>query len=512
MAPQAQLENVPEIIPASTRFSGTDVVVQCMAQHKFNSIVGPVLYRDIEIHERNVRYPGAGPELQRPFLNSPYINTAGVDHSTRHDIVANDIVRLFLHSMPNLESFTTLGTLRRYSPGLKSLHLRFPDSILEYTGHEWNWTGFRHLDLNPARNMLAYAKPVLAGFAGLHELTLDVLKHSPGLRNLKLSISKTTLEFLQHRSLTRWYSPFLDRLCTEYEQSSGRPLQLRSLHLGRAMAPSKMNPNAVEKLTSLRNLRELHIANPPRLVRFHHRPVGPNGEFDREPLIDFTVFGPANCPELTRLSASWFSPGIHQFLRDAGTQDPAFTRKLAVSFTAMDYRSDGEVPALLCPNQSTPAAHFRMMDLDLDRWPLSCAPGLLPVFGAVQNPAERILADLVSGDAGALEGLAINLGTDGRFGFLGSSLRKLANLTQLTAHSSALSGNLPTDNDKRRRFAGIFATMVPQLRYIRVDRQCWRIWRGRGDAASLRLEELRGREVGDIELFAKGIWVPGLSC
>jgi hypothetical protein len=123
---------------------------------------------------------------------------------------------------------------------------------------------------------LRYAKPDLAAFSSLEELTLDnmfgdllwwrsqvvrVLANSPQLRKLHLSIGHSTLFSYAGNGRRDQFEGFFDRLCDEYavEGLAAGPLRLRSLHLGHAVLPSR--PGALARLIDLAYLEDVYVSN-----------------------------------------------------------------------------------------------------------------------------------------------------------------------------------------------------------------------------------------------------------
>ena len=114
----------------------------------------------------------------------------------------------------------------------------------------------------------------MAVFSGLEELTLEnlyeelpwwraqifqVLKNSPGLQELKLSLSTKTLARYHHNEEREKYDTFFDKLCGEYGDAVAAPLRLRSLHLGTAVYP--FDTGCLVALTDLKFLEEVHVEN-----------------------------------------------------------------------------------------------------------------------------------------------------------------------------------------------------------------------------------------------------------
>lgn len=183
-----------------------------------------------------------------------------------------------------------------------------------------------------ARNI--YGKPDLTVFTGLEELSLDglyeelpwwksqivqVLKNSPGLRRLELSLSADTLERYDNWKERKKFTNFFDELCEEYGETGSEPLSIQSLKLGSAVFPYEAS--SIEKLTNLRELEELHIQNGRVSVNGDFDPEAPAvielyiEDEDEESGICFDIFGPAHCPNLRRLTAFEYRGDVHQRCR-----------------------------------------------------------------------------------------------------------------------------------------------------------------------------------------------------
>jgi hypothetical protein len=368
-----------------------------------------------------------------------------------------------------------------------------------------------------------YGKPDLTVFSGLEELTLDdlyeelpwwrshivqVLKNSPGLRKLKMSLSTLTVARHHHEEEREKFANFFDELCVEYGEAAAAPLRLRSLHLGTGVYPYAIG--CLKSLTDLAFLEEVHVENGDVWDDGIIIDMYTGGEDNK--CIGFCVFGPAYCPNLRRFNVAEYQQDVHDFL--ATTSDPSFTRRLAVS--CKDVWAGYEPAALLRPDPNYPSLplNLRILDIDLQRSQVYLVDEDGDDLAREDTPpAKDVLADLVSGDDGTLEGLAVHLAENPEaedgfedFGLLIDALANLVNLSQL-----AVEANI---HDKRllrgkalAKAAHLLATAAPRLRYIKVYETCWRVWRNREDG-SVRLEELEGGEIDDVELFRGLIWKP----
>ena len=367
-----------------------------------------------------------------------------------------------------------------------------------------------------------YGQPDLTVFASLEELTLEnlyedlpwwrsqivqVLKNSPGLRKLQLSLSTPTIARYNHEDERENFDDFFDKLCEDYDKAGAAPLRLRSLHLGTAVYPFEQS--SVMALTDTQFLEEVHLEN--RGVWEGSTIIDMYNTVEEGSGLAFDAFGPLYCPNLRRINFADYQRGVHEFL--ARVEVPSFTSKLAVSCCGL--WAGSEPAALLRPDPDFPSLpiHLRMLDIDLQRNQVRLCDEDGDDLEREDIPtAKEILADLVSGDDGTLEGLAVHLAENPEavggfedFGLLVHTLGSLANLTQLAVEAN-IHGERLIKGDALGNAARLLAAAAPRLRYIKVYDECWRVWREGG--AALRLEQLEGREIDDVELFRGLIWQP----
>lgn len=383
---------------------------------------------------------------------------------------------------------------------------------------------------------LRYAKPDLATFSSLEELTLDnifgdlpwwrsqvvrVLANSPRLRKLHLSIAHSTLFSCAGTGRRDQFEGFFDRLCDEYAAGEGGfaagPLRLRSLHLGHGVVPSR--PGALARLTDLACLEDVYVSN--YSVSGDGSDgceiYGPRGNRGRTTRVDWPVFGPRSCPNLARFSVVLYSGEVHELLAMAAAQDASFVRRLAVSCMEMD-RAHGP-GALLRPDLRYPSlpVHVRMVEIDFHRG------------GDKAVGAEAVLRSVVEGDDGALEGLVVRLGeqfeetiSDGdeqpgrpqsvfptvQFELLLGAVAGLLNLTQLAVDWTGKFRNR-VNGEGLAALACRLAAAVPRLRYVKVRDMHWKVCRGRQgeDDGAISLQRLKTPEFNRVELFRGSIWV-----
>lgn len=412
--------------------------------------------------------------------------------------------------------------LHECCPAIKALHICFPPNLGEALGYTEEATP----DPRSLQERAVYGEPNLTVFSGLEELSLDelyeelpwwraqivqVLQNSPGLRRLKLSLSTKTLGRYYHEEEQDKFERFFDSLCDDYGETGAAPLRLRALHLGTAVYT--FDADSLAKLTDLAVLEEAHIEN---------RGVWEDGVIidmyndgdDEGSGIAFDAFGPLRCPNLRRLNFADYQRDAHAFLAGTADEDPSYARRLAVS--CQGTWAGYEPAALLRPDENYPALplHLRMLDVDLQRG--QCR--LKDEDGDDINvceipPAREVLAGLVAGDEGALEGLAVHLeenpAAEGGFEHLDllvDAVAQLANLTQLAIEPNVHGERLIQDEEVMRATAAMLAAASRSLRYIKVYALCWRVWRD-GDKP-VRLEELDDGEIGQVELFRGFIWEP----
>ncbi|KAK4150693.1 hypothetical protein C8A00DRAFT_36711 [Chaetomidium leptoderma] len=364
----------------------------------------------------------------------------------------------------------------------------------DYIRHRW---GFRE-----------DSQPDLAGFSGLEELTLDglygdlpwwtsqivrVLKSSPSLHKLRLSLSSTTLVHYDGAGERKEFDDYFDQLCEKYGDTAAAPY-------------------ASAHYTSGPFLEQIHIEN--TNVYGYHEIIDIYAPHPRHHGILFDAFGPAHCPNLRRFTVAEYSNNVHHFL--ATVQDASSARRLAVSCRNM--KLDYELAALLVPSPEYPSLplHLRMLNIDLTHGPLNMSDvdddDREDQPGKVGSSPKQVLENLVLGDNGTLEGLAVHMAEDpdveGDFenqGILVDALAKLANGTQLVVVADSATARL-YELEQLVKVAQLLADAAPRLRYIGTyERYYWRVCRSNRDD-TITLGELDEAEVGEVELFRESIW------
>ena len=396
----------------------------------------------------------------------------------------------------------TLRILHDSCPKIKSIRIEFSDNMGSLLGLDVDQPESFQLE-----DRQTYGKPDLTIFNGLEELALDnlyeelpwwksqivqVLKNSPTLRTLALSLSTETISRYDECDERDKFDDFFDHMCDEYGATGAAPLPIRWLELGTAIYPRRRS--AIEQLINFRDLEDVHIENKEVWHGFDLILMYEGGREDSG--IVFDVFQPTQCPKLRRFTAAQYMGDVHRLL--AKEWDSASARQLAISFREIGHTYQ---PASLLQADSTYPSlplHVRMLDIDLDHYP---------------DSLEQVLDSLVSGDDGALEGLAVPLkkAQAAQGGFLhldliSKAIAKLANLAQLSLIPNTRSQDMVVERKEMQRAANILARAGLRLRYIQIYYHYLRVWRN-GDG-TVRLEELEDREVDDVELFSRTVWVP----
>lgn len=364
-----------------------------------------------------------------------------------------------------------------------------------------------------------FGTPDLTVFSGLEALTLEnlyeelpwwraqiiqVLKNSSDLQELRLSLSPKTLARYDALEELPKFDAFFDELCFDYGDAVPEPLRLRSLNCGTAVHPFEFG--GLTTLTDLEYLEEIHLEN--------------RGVWEGSLIVPMYDGDESGCllaldvlcaPNLRRVSFANYQRDIHEYFADLGGFDDELMRPLAITCQRQCWGY--ELAALLRPDPKFPCLpmHPRMIDIDLQRSQVDLLDDDGDDLEDIPT-AKEVLADLVSGDEGTLEGLTVHLGEDPEaeggfedFGLLVDALGKLANLTQLAVLANFDSECL-LSGDALEKAARLLAAAAPQLRYVKVYDKCWRVCRGGDDP--VQLEELEAREVEDVELFRALIWKP----
>ncbi|KAK1833507.1 hypothetical protein QBC39DRAFT_47724 [Podospora conica] len=512
---------------AAAAFASLPELVRCLAEQTrsrkqlarlsrtnktFHLAVAPVLFREVVC-------------LTDETLNA-LANCAHLGHVRLLEVrlrhgegePANKIVQQMLPRMPLLEGFcwnaalatTTLTVLHRSCPELKSIRFGMP---CEFGSRYLGYSEDREYSNEPSAKELEareiYGRPDLTVFRGLEELTLDnlceelpwwretiveVLKNSPELKKLGLSLSVATIGKAARYGERDTFDGFFYDVCNDFCAAGAPPLHLQSLKCGTAIIPD--DAESLQSLTDLTYLEEVHIENETVWNLMDVITMYEDGE---ESGIAFDALGPAQCPNLRRLTVSQYRGDVHELF--AASDDPAWARQVALSFVEVN---DALEPAqLLRPSDKYPSLplHLRMLDVNLDREKVEVDD---EEGGEVPTVAE-VLHDLVAGDDGALEGLSVHfpldMGHDSFSDLLQAVTDILPGLINLTQLSVVLPGQFDNFDGKVESTARKLAGAPSQVRYVKVQKRAWRVWRD-GDG-TVRLEELEDREISDVELFSQ---------
>lgn len=400
----------------------------------FDALLSPILFREVDKSRRS--------QLCH-VLVCPHVRHirricfTGLDSNGCDE---NFLVQDLLLRMPQLEGFIwssallaaeTLRVLYHACPRIKVLHIKFPDNMEQALSriHLFGRTPetFRLQDLAPFGDLEEISlENIIDTVAKWPAQIIEVLKKSPMLRKLRLSMSRELLRIPLRFTVFR---EFFDDLCTSYQQTGAAPLHLRSLSFGTAIFPPK--PSHLDMLTDVSFLEHVSFWN--TNVR---DPTDPGSPI----LLHITGlrgdnFGPARCPNLRRLMVERYDPTIHTFLANVGTH----SGQLGVWYN--DQHS-AKPTALLRPSLRYPALplHFRVLEISL--------PNFLGRMGdGGPYTAEQRLGDLISGDKGTLKGLKVRVAlnkmamTDpatSSLQLLKKALPKLVGLTQIAVVSRHL--------------------------------------------------------------------------
>ncbi|KAK0122653.1 hypothetical protein ONS96_009691 [Cadophora gregata f. sp. sojae] len=405
----------------------------------------------------------------------------------------------------------TVQLLQQSSKKLKSLHVEYPEAIEE------SLLGFALADeedqddneSQEARRLFRVQD--FSAFANLEEVTFNniyddlfewrrmlvkILKSSPRLRKLGLSISNETIARAYHHDNSESYIDFFDNLCDEYGASGAPPLQLQILRCGYAMYPQ--NVASFQKLTDLSHLEVVHVENAclqrEMVYLFLYK------EDENSGIVFDTFLSPACC-NLRRFTAYQLRGDVFKAL--CHNTDANWMRQLAISFENPE-AGDYEMAQILTPHReySGLPLQVRMMDLDLK--------------GSDEDETLDILDNLVSANSENLEGLAVHLprhptrnDSFGHMDLLQDVAQKLPNLTQIVINLQSTSPGRDNIPDQLHKIeAEKMANAVPQLQFICICRNFWRICRrlnGEGKMLVI-LESLDEWEREDVELFQHTIF------
>ncbi|KAL1840010.1 hypothetical protein VTJ49DRAFT_927 [Mycothermus thermophilus] len=544
--------SLPELLRCVAEYIHTtrQLATLCLVNKTFNTAITPVLYRNLEVTDRTL--PVLKGLLENGRLAHVKVFTVSLNKTLSHQETLDTFMPLLGHlgQVECLKQVTALNAVirqfhnllnafREQCPRIQELDITFSENMSRFLGYS---------DLvQPEEHRAFYAKPDLASFSGLKSLALrnlyqeldwwrdqivSVLRASPDLQHLELSLALWTLHLHHVKNEDQKFANWFDELCEAYAATGAKPLRLRSLHLGCAVLP--FNAEAVQKLVDLRHLEDLYIHN--EGIYYDGKIVLDMYNYDDEDSgIAFDAFGSENCPNLRRFSMVTHHRDVHNMLAQA---DPAWLRNLAVSCHGT--WGGWEFASLLRPDPEERhpqlPVHLRMLHIELQREMVFLRNYDGEHMADEDIPAlEQVLDNLVTGDDGALEGLGVHLevrcGQDGGpvepgehpfedFHLFLDAIGKLSSLTQLAVldYKSMFSEKRILKEWEAEHAACMLAMANPRLRYVRVHRRYWRIWREDGNVRLEKLAELDDEtvdvdrsklgEASQVELFRWMNWKP----
>lgn len=361
-------------------------------------------------------------------------------------------------------------------------------------------------DTTSAENRRLYRAQDFSSFHDLEELTIHnmfgdlpvwrsllvtVLRQSPRLRKLGLSIAVDSVARASNHGRTDDFEDFFDRLCDEYADSGGSPLSLKVLECGTAVFPT--GEESLQNLVGLSSLEEVHIEN---------TDVGGDSVYlyvyddEGQSEIPFNVFF-MRCPNLRRFTASELQADVWEALCDI---EPQFSQQLAVSFQTQD-ACEHELSDLLREDDGYPnlPLALRMTELELCRQATS------------EYSASDILEALVECNVGELAGLAVHLpayledeANGEALDALKIALTKLPRLSQLVIQ---FHGQIATNSAVS--LVRELSSAAPQLQYVGVDKLFCQVTQAIGqDGKDMWIRELDKREQEHVEIFSGTIFRP----
>jgi len=292
---------------------------------------------------------------------------------------------------------------------------------------------------------------------------VKILKNSPRLCKLGMSLSVETVARSYNRGNYEAYTDFFDQLCNEYGGSRASPLQLQSLNCGTDIWPKSVV--ALQKLTDPSYLEELHIEN--KSVQGDSVYLYLYDDDDECGIVFDTFLSPA-CPKLRRFTAYQLQGDVYEAL--CRNTESSWTRQLAISIECPS-ESDYEISQILTKDPDYPGLpmKLRMMDLDLKN--------------SNEDEMKETLDRLVYSNSETLEGLAVHLPHDknGEIGLLNliqKTILEMRKATQIAInmHKSG-HGRSKVVEQVHKAAAEKLANVAPHLQFINICWSFWRIWR-----------------------------------
>lgn len=340
-----------------------------------------------------------------------------------------------------------------------------------------------------------------------------ILRNSPGLRKLGLSISVDVFRTCYRAGRDHEYEHLFNRLCDAYGETGAAPLRPKSLRLGQALYPTSASSFA--KMIDLDSLEEVQLENYTVGLEDGDMfgiidPSPDNSEIDR--IIYGVFFSSSSCPNLRRFTARRYSGDIHDVL---AWMDKTCVQRLALSFSET---SEPDLAYALRAEESwwgwpSFPLHPRMLELEMHRNKIDISGSYEPITD------EQVFYHLASYDPQNLESLMVNLAPDrdAEGGVVGlrelcQILNGFSKLTQMVVKSDAWRGvgiGVGDDDTEIKAVAKILALAIPYLRYIRIQGLSWRIWR-QADGL-ITLEDLDSREIRQVEWLFQSMYEAGWS-
>lgn len=331
-------------------------------------------------------------------------------------------------------------------------------------------------------------------------ILVSVLKESPQIKILGLSVGTSTIGRLCRSGQQELYFDFFKGLCQKYEEEDGQLLHLHSLLLGQGVYLYRdLNFKEARVLTHNRELLKLYddekFGEYPALYLAKLTDLGflQHVNFQNENIWDFvdcisfyegeygSSLGWATCspdftPNLRRLTGHQYHWEVGEFLktlpRDFSAQlsIPGFQSKIA----SLMWEDN------MHPNMPLP---FRMLDIDLS---LETEDG--------RRTPQAVFNQLVRTQSASLEGLRVTLSADNlALSLLEGALSRLSKLTQLMVFFYG-----PGEGERTARR---LANAGDAIRYIMVGDNAWSVTR-HIDSSIIFLSLLDNSEIVEIELFA----------
>ncbi len=405
--------------------------------------------------------------------------------------------------------------LRESCPRIRGIHIDYinADGLASlYFPQTVPITRTWHHDLSGFKDLESLTLNQLAGdLLQWREHIIQVLLGSPNLQSLDLSLSGMRLHEVHGGDM--YDKRYFDRLCDDYAARGGARLKLRSLRFGHAIYP--MSHASLSRLTDLAYLEEVAICN--KSVNWGGRAIEQlyRSRHGRSGIV-FPSFGPHHCPRLRRFAAHRYGQDVYEYLLAVG-REPSFARRLSVSVHGLGGRASGDSAVFFKTNPKHPGfpLRTRMIEVELNREKVEWFVRL----DSTGLPAKNVFDVIAAATRGTLEGLTLLMHHDrlaGRFLELPSlepALRRMPKLRQLaynpfvgTKDGLGTAGKVPVAPEIVLEAAHRFATAAPNLEYVGMYRQFWRVRRHEG--GRVEMVELQRSEWRDVELFYHACWNP----